>query len=169
MYRHLPRGLAYRQAGFTLIELLVVIAIIGILAGIVLTNLGSARGSANVVKIKEQMANMRTAGELYALANNSFGPATVVCTGGTTIFSNTGTNMTALISSTQSAGATLDCGANASTQWSVAATLPTSPATYWCVDSSGLARDKNAANTAYNGLTSGTASAHTGVGDTNCN
>ena len=47
--------------GFTLIELLVVIAIIGILAGVVLTNLSSAQGKARTARAQATMHTVQTA------------------------------------------------------------------------------------------------------------
>lgn len=59
------------KRGFTLIELLVVIAIIGVLAGVVLTSLGTARSKARDTQKIANLKNIQLALELYADSNAS--------------------------------------------------------------------------------------------------
>ncbi len=54
-----------RTGGFTLIELLVVIAIIGVLAGIVVTSLNSARAKSRDARRKADLKQLYTALNLY--------------------------------------------------------------------------------------------------------
>lgn len=60
------------KRGFTLIELLVVIAIIGILAGVVMASLNSARAKSRDARRVSDLHEMRTALELYHTANGSY-------------------------------------------------------------------------------------------------
>ena len=60
------------QQGFTLIELLVVIAIIGILSGIVLTSLNSARGKAASAKTISELVSAQAEAEIYYDDHNSY-------------------------------------------------------------------------------------------------
>ena len=53
------------QKGFTLIELLVVIAIIGVMAALVIVNLSSANKKSRDSKRKADLAEIKTALELY--------------------------------------------------------------------------------------------------------
>src|SRR5579859_4774097 len=59
------------KRGFTLIELLVVIAIIGLLAGIILTALGSSRTKARDAARISEIRQIQYALELYSTKHNN--------------------------------------------------------------------------------------------------
>lgn len=71
------------KKGFTLIELLVVIAIIGILSGVVLTNLNSARGKARDGRRISDIKQIQVALELFAEQCGGRYPANTFATGNT--------------------------------------------------------------------------------------
>ncbi|MBI3305950.1 type II secretion system protein [Candidatus Nomurabacteria bacterium] len=60
------------KKGFTLIELLVVVAIIGLLASVVLTSLSSARAKGRDARRLEDINQIRTALEIYAVTYSSY-------------------------------------------------------------------------------------------------
>jgi len=66
-----------KEKGFTLVELLVVIAIIGVLATLVLLQLGTARGRARDTKRIADVAQIRSAVEQYFEDNNGTYPADI--------------------------------------------------------------------------------------------
>lgn len=59
-----------KKRGFTLIELLIVIAIIGILATILLANLGDSRDEAINASARTTMSGLRSEAELFYNQNN---------------------------------------------------------------------------------------------------
>lgn len=66
-----------KERGFTLVELLVVIAIIGVLATLVLLQLGIARGRARDTKRIADVSQVRSAVEQYFEDNNGTYPAAI--------------------------------------------------------------------------------------------
>ena len=138
--------------GFTLIELLVVIAIIGILSGIVISSVGTARTRANDASVKSNLAGIRAQAEIYqgGSVGNS-GPAFTAATcptSGTSMFYADSTIARAIAAATSS-GSTVSCVSTTSA-WAVAGLLPSSGGTAtttngtWCVDSTGASKEATA-------------------------
>jgi len=136
------------KKGFTLIELLVVIAIIGILAGIVLVSLGTARNKGKDSAVQEQLSGLRSQMEIFYSTNNTY-------TNGCTLASNpqayailTGAASSTAATAVNNAYATaqvagvVECHENGNA-WAAQAPLTTA-GTYWCVDSTGASKSEPA-------------------------
>lgn len=58
-----------KQRGFTLLEIMVVLVILGILAAVVVSNIGGEPDRARIVKVKQDIGTMESALESYKLDN----------------------------------------------------------------------------------------------------
>jgi prepilin-type N-terminal cleavage/methylation domain-containing protein len=129
--------------GFTLIELLVVIAIIGILSSVVLASLNTARGKGADAAVKANLNNIRAQAELVYDTNSSYANVCAdnnVVKGISAAASATGATWT----STTNNVAGMACLSAAGT-WVAFTPLKAAANTWWCVDSSGTAKQETAA------------------------
>ena len=131
------------KRGFTLIELLVVIAIIGILASVVLASLNTARAKGADAALKGALSQVRAQGELFFDVPRSYDN---ICTDVTfaKITTNAAANSAAgttvvNVDATAGTASTLICHDSA-TAFAVASPLRGIPGSYFCADSTGVAK-----------------------------
>jgi prepilin-type N-terminal cleavage/methylation domain-containing protein len=166
-----------KQNGFTLIELLVVIAIIGILSAVVLASLNTARTKGNDAAVKANLDVVRTqAGLYYDSHSNAYGNTQVsggdcgtVFTAGTMLADS---NISRALAAAYVANGNKAFYCNidaAGTSYAIAAPMATT-GTYWCTDSSAVARStQGGGTTGYTALSGSATAAITDTSDYTCN
>lgn len=125
-----------------------VIAIIGILSSVVLASLNSARAKGKDASLTGSLSSLRAQAELFYSTGNTY---TSLFTGNNT-WASTDTSVSNLLTAanTQNGAGTEFAGSSA-TAWAAQAQLPSSvggTASYFCVDSTGIAKTGATAMTA---------------------
>lgn len=117
-----------QEKGFTLIELLVVIGIIGLLSSLAIVSLGAPRNKAFDAQIKSDLNQLRTQATLFAE------PSGVYTGFGATAES-------AKFIAPVCSGSVIYSSTSEATAWRASAQLCAKAGTYFCVDSTGNAKE----------------------------
>ena len=138
-----------KNKGFTLIELLVVIAIIGILSSIILISLNISRDKASDAKVKAQITGAKSSAEIFFDDNKSYngvaGNVSNDCAPADSMFQDSASGMNQYTDLTNyPLGTDIRCSSDG-TDYVISASLHDS-GQFWCVDSSGTAKQLSPAD-----------------------
>jgi len=164
------------KKGFTLIELLVVISIIGLLSSVVLASLANARLKGADGAIKSDMNSIRTTAgldyETFGGKYNTTGNqvytnvcSTVVTPGTILVNINKAVVHMKSVNGNQEA----QCNINAAGSAYMIAVPMRTTNTFWCIDSTGVSRSKNAVGVNYSSFTGSGTSPFYDNNDVTCN
>ncbi len=129
-----------QHKGFTLIELLVVVGLIGLLAAVIVASLNRAKSKSSDAVVMQDLSSIRTQANLYYVGTggNSYGATGSSCAGG--MFS-ADTNISSALAHVTANATAITCSVGPTNQtFAVAATLKTSGAGYYCVDSTNIGK-----------------------------
>lgn len=119
-----------KDKGFTLIELLVVVAIVGILSGVILVSLNTARQKARIANIKANLKNMISQAGIFSIDTGSYANFCL------------DPKIVAMKDSIVNSGGTVNCFSTSSTtnglSWAVSAFLNSDNTKNYSVDQNGI-------------------------------
>lgn len=143
--------------GYTLIELIVVVAIVGILTVVVMGSIAAPRTKGADAAIKADFRTIQNEAQFFVDLNDSryntdgstgHTVGTACPSAGNTMFAANAKVRAAIVHANTVSGGTATCYMNAAGTIYVIWSPMKTPGTYWCIDSTGLGKQKATAHVA---------------------